>query len=68
MLGSVHNSLSQLFFLVACATCNARLRKIHYMEHVFTVLTSVLDPEIEPLLMALGICVDLHVETVVVLV
>jgi len=38
------------------------------VEHVFTVFTRVLNPKIEPLLMAFSIGVDLHVETVVVLV
>ena len=66
----VENALAQviLFLTRGCPLSRLTLpwlREVHDVEEVTALLACVFDSEVEPLLVALSVCVDLHVEVVV---
>jgi hypothetical protein len=59
-----HDSLIELTFAKSCAACKSWLCEVHYHEFKSLVLARVAHSEIKPLLMAFGVCVDLHVQPI----
>lgn len=64
-VGLIQNPLLQLRLAVACAPSYTRLCEVHNVEEVLPMLARVLDPKIEPLLVALRIGVHLHVHVII---
>ena len=58
------HSLCKVTLTVSTTACNPRLGEILDMELVSAIFLGVPYPEMEPLLMALGVCVYLHVHVV----
>lgn len=61
-----HDSLEEVSLAVALTPCEARLREVHDHEFILMAFFGVGDTKIEPLLVAFGVRIHLHVKSVFV--
>lgn len=64
LLALEHNALLKFVLAKASTTSYSGLGKVHDHEFVFMVLASIANSKVEPLLVALGVCVHLHVQPI----
>ena len=66
-LGLHHDSHHVVALLIASSSSNAGFREVHDIEGVLFAFNSTFGLEIEPLLMASGVCINLHEQVVTIL-